>query len=209
MADANPGAEATPGPFIAAPVLPLANTAAINRAGFHASELPAVGKLLLRGESTDTAFVAAAGQIVGLPLPTSPLTSSGIGARRRWLWLGPTEWMLLHEPEQTSALLAACEQHLSGHHAAYVDLTDSRTVILIEGGQVREVLARGCALDLGDQHVPVGTSTRTVIEKIPAGLVRIEDSADGSPVYLLIVARSLAESFWGWIEDAATLALTA
>ena len=61
--------------------------------GIRLGERREIGKIDLRGDPHDRAFMAAVGRVLDLLLPTEPCTSArkqGIAA----LWLGPDEWLL-------------------------------------------------------------------------------------------------------------------
>jgi sarcosine oxidase subunit gamma len=87
---------------------------------------------------------------------------------------------------------------LAGIHSLAVDVSDMRAIMRLEGQGVREVLLKGCSLDLmGDGYVP-GTVRRVRFAEIAALLHVVEPQ-----VIDLYVFRSYADYAWAFILAAA------
>ena len=84
-------------------------------------------------------------------------------------------------------------------HVAVTDITGGQTVISVTGPAARDVLAKGCPLDL---HPTVFKPTHCAQTLLAKANVVIRCIDDDSPSFELIVRRSFAEYAAGWLEDA-------
>lgn len=156
--------------------------------------LPRRGKLLLRGGND---VVAAAGGVIGHPLPTVPLTSVASEGRTA-LWLGPDEWLLLCSPDETDALGDALRHALAGTFHAIVDVTERFAGFVVSGPRVRDVLAAGCPIDLHPRAFKPGTVVRTLLGKVDVILW-----STGDDTFTLLVGRSFAPYTGRFLTNAA------
>jgi sarcosine oxidase subunit gamma len=152
------------------------------------------GKLNLRAGADALAVVA---ELVGTAPPTTPNTVASDGVRRI-LWLGPDEWLIAVPPGDETALMARLEDALAGRHASITDVTDSRTVITLAGARARDVLAKGCGLDLHPRVFRAGQCAQTTLARASVLLHQTTDE----PAYDITVDRSFARYLWSWLEDA-------
>lgn len=167
-------------------------------AGVVLSDLPFRHQVALRGDRGDPAFVRAVEQAVGVAPPTEPDTVVGpadLDAGPRVLWLGPDEWLVAGADNPASALASAT----ANLHAAVVDVSDGRIVIGIAGPNARDLLAKGCPLDLHPAVFPPGRCAQTLIAHAHV----ILHQTDAAPRYEIYVHRSFADYLWRWLEDAA------
>ena len=72
-------------------------------------------------------------------------------------------------------------------------------MIRVTGPRARDLLAKGCPLDLHPSLFAKGACAQTVMAK--AGV--LIHAVDDGPTYDLYVLRSFAEYLWRWLEDAA------
>ena len=115
---------------------------------FTLRERPFLDLVNVRGELSDPAFVSAFERVVGCRPPAQPNTVAR-GAEYDVLWLGPDEWLVRSNgPVQAGVLEAQLAEAVQGSYAAAVDVGSGYTVVEISGERVRDVLARGCPLDL-------------------------------------------------------------
>ena len=160
-------------------------------------ERPYRGQLLLRGNVADADFVAAVAQVLGVGLPQEPNTSAGTDGCNA-LWLGPDEWLLVvpdgREAETESALTAA----LSGRHHAVTDVSAGRVVIGLAGPRARDVLMKGCSLDMHPRAFSAGQCAQTRLARCQVLLHQV----DAAPTYDVYAQRSYADYVWRWLEDA-------
>ena len=123
-------------------------------AGVTLTERPFIVHIDLRGDPSDRAFLDAARGAVGVALPLEPNTVAR-GPETAALWLGPDEWLILAPPDG-GGLESRIESALEGRRHAVVDVSGGQTVIGLSGGRARDVLAKGCTLDLHPQGVRSG-----------------------------------------------------
>lgn len=147
--------------------------------------------LNLRG-TPDAAFIAAVLNVSGCQLPTAQ-NSSYACPEGKLLKLGPTEWLMIAE----SATVWSVNMTIPG--GTLTDVSHARIAVHISGEKSRDMLAKGCAIDLHPRRFPPGTCIQTGIAKINVILHRPQED-DG---FILYAARSYAGSFWHWLADAA------
>lgn len=147
----------------------------------------------IRGNSGDAAFVAAVKSVTGADLPVKPNTTAQGGAFRV-LWLGPAEWWVVTAVGTAENLVADLRQAFAGQHAAVVDVSESRTVITISGISARDVLARGCSLDLHPRVFGPGQCAQTGLTKANILL----DQIDAIPSFDIYVLKSFGDYLWQW-----------
>lgn len=155
------------------------------------------GMIDLRGLPGDPAFMSAARRALGVDLPTAPRTSAAQG-EITVLWLSIDQWLILCPLSGAAALHARLREALAGIHALAVDVSHMRTVIRVEGPNVREVLIKGTSLDLLGESYPPGTVRRLLFAEI-AALIHIV----APEIVDLYVFRSYADYAWQFLATAA------
>lgn len=121
---------------------------------------PPAARFVLRG----TDALAAAGEAIGVAIPTKPCMSATNGQLSAF-WLGPDEWLLLAPAAETAQIHGALTSALEGIACAVVDVSHRQTALLVEGGKAASVLNAGVPLDLSLAAFPVGMVARTIFEK--------------------------------------------
>jgi sarcosine oxidase subunit gamma len=147
----------------------------------------------IRGDGGE-AFKAAVKSVTGVDLPVTPNTTAKAGDFRI-LWLGPTEWWVVTTGGTEEKLVADLRQAFNGQHAAVIDVSESRTVITLSGPAARDVLARGCSLDLHPRAFGPGQCAQTGLTKANIML----DQIDGTPSFDVYVLKSFADYLWQWL----------
>jgi len=128
----------------------------------------------------------------------APSERHGVGAagHTRVLWTGPGRWLVV-EPESRD-LASLLAERCPSEVAAITDLSHARTVIRLDGGAARSVLAKLCTLDFDPPAFPAGTCAQTQLGQIGALIDCSEaDSFD------IAVYRAFAVSAWEMLTDAA------
>lgn len=168
-------------------------------AGAHLSlaELVPPGALNLRGDPADHGFVTKAGAVLGCVLPSAP-NSVQSAADLTILWLGPDEWLVLTAPGAESALSERLEAALLETHAAVTDVSGNRAHLRLRGAAAREVLAKGCPLDLHPRVFKPGSCAQTVLARTSVLLHLLDDA----PTFDLFPRRSFAPYVVAWLADA-------
>jgi sarcosine oxidase subunit gamma len=164
--------------------------------GARLRELPFLTQLNLQLDPDGAAAerIAAA---LGTLLPTVPNTIAEAGDLRL-LWLGPEEWLVVGPDgaaEDTRALLRAA---LGDEPASLVDVSANRTTLELSGPAAREVLEKGCSLDLHPRSFGPGQCAQTQLSKVNAVL----HQTDAEPCYQLLVRGSFAQYLADWLLDA-------
>jgi sarcosine oxidase, subunit gamma len=161
------------------------------------SECPPMGHINLRGDPADLDFpeVVRRGTNILLPeVPNTSLSSTGISA----LWLGPQEWLIVTSPGLESAVQSSLRETLTNRNHAVTDVTSGNAVIRLSGTRARDVVAKGCSIDLHDRFLGPACCVQTYIAKAGVLLWRPDDSSRLN----LIVRRSFAEYLGLWLQDA-------
>ena len=153
-----------------------------------------VGHINLRGDSQDDSFRKAAEAALGQPLPVVPNTVSA--GEQRILWLGPDEWLVVPPLDKTPHLLNSLSDSLSSCHAAVNDISGGNVALPLAGASTRDLLAKGCTLDLHPTVFEVGSCAQSGLGKAAALFVMVDDA----PTFDLIVRRSFSEYLIKWLR---------
>ena len=156
-----------------------------------------IGHINLRGSSQNPEFLATTARVLGQELPVIANTMTLNG--HRVYWLGPNEWHIVTAMDNTPGLVMQLREALHGLHASVSDLSGGQIVMQLSGPHVRDVLAKGCTLDLHPDEFKAGASAQCGLAKasVLIGLV------DASPVFQIVVRRSFADYIARWLEHAA------
>ena len=176
-------------------------------AGVRLGERDFRGQINLRGDPANEAFMDAVAGVIGCRLPTEPNTSAGDDDLRngpRVLWLGPDEWFLVTLPGGEVEIVEALAGPLAGSGGSLTDVSDVRAVISISGRHARDVLMKGCPLDLHPAVFEPGHCAQSLLARASVILTRrTDEAAAGGSSFDIYVARSFADYLWTWLEDAA------
>ena len=169
-------------------------------AGVAMAERPFQGIVDLRGKPAEIG--SAFEKVFGFALPQEPNSVGGKG-RTAALWLGPDQWWIVARTENARTA-EKLTKALAGLSAAVTDVSESRTCIRVSGPRARDLIAKGCPLDLHPRVMGPGACARSVLAKTDVTLHMVAgDRARGGPTYDLYVLRSFADYLWRWLEDAA------
>ena len=162
-------------------------------AGVHFKEFAFFGHLTVRGSSANPAFVKGMEEVLGLTLPTTPLTSSS-NEHSSIHWVSPNEWLVLLEKGNEAEVEAVLREALSGHFSV-VDVSGGQTLFQLSGDDALMVMKKSCGYDI-EGGLPVGKTVTTHFSKAS---VMIHKPSEGT--FLLVVRRSFSDYVWRWIED--------
>jgi sarcosine oxidase subunit gamma len=161
--------------------------------------IPLSGRTVLRLKSwlaesvNGRETVVLAGQV--LPLQVGATAAKPLHV----LCVGPGDWLIVSE--QPASFLSKCfELDLALDGLAIVELTDGLATLDVGGPAAREVLSKGCGLDLHSRRFPAGRCARTRFAQVPVVIERLDDP----PRFELTVARSYFRYLHVWLTDAAT-----
>ena len=150
----------------------------------------------LRGQAAEARFMRSVSSVIDVQPPLEPCTSV-TGLFGSVLWLGPDEWLVVSESQSGGEITARLRQALHGIPAAVTDVSDARIIFVVSGIRARDVLAKGCSIDLHPRAFPSGRCVQSLLAKAP---VLIHASSFQS--LEIHVARSFAEYAWAWLENA-------
>lgn len=128
---------------------------------------------------------------VSYPLPLEPNTAWESGSRAA-LWLGPDEWLLIGPPDAGPWIVEEVGAALRGTHHSVVDVSASRVALELRGLGVRELLSKGCSIDLHPRVWTAGSCAQTVLGKAPV----ILHERDGAT--RILVRTSFADYLKEW-----------
>lgn len=161
------------------------------------AELVPPGQINLRGDVKDPRFARAAGTVLGCVLPLNANTVQS-ASDLTVLWLGPDEWLVLTPPGAEADVIARLRGALADVHAAVTDVTGNRAQFRLSGPGAREVLLKGCSLDLHPRSFKPGQCAQTLLAR--AGVILRQ--VDETPTYDVLPRRSFGEYVWAWLKDA-------
>lgn len=176
----------------------------ISGTGIILSERPQSGLINIRGDASDARFAAAIEKSIKLSPPTAPNTVVGKPTATRLMWLSPDEWMVITRPGGTERALKALQKNLKATdlHSSVTDTTEARTCIRVSGPRAREVISKGCSIDLHPSAFGSGQCAQTVVSRVGVMLTQTASTKTHQPTYELYPLRSFATYLWNWLEDA-------
>jgi sarcosine oxidase subunit gamma len=157
-----------------------------------------LGHINLRCDPGDADLAGSLERTLGCGLPRTPNTFALAPAAHKVLWLGPDEWLVLTQEGGEGALAQALRQAAGDGFATVVELGSGQTVIEISGARAREVIAKGCPLDLHPRAFGPGRCAQSRLARTLVTIAQLDDA----PTFALIVRRSLADYLWQWLLDA-------
>ena len=155
------------------------------------------GHVNLRGDGTDEAFQAGVESVVGARAPIESNTVSRVG-EAAIAWLGPDEWLVVSPPDVKDGLAAKLQGALTGLHVSVNDISGGQTIIRLRGARARDLLNKGCPLDLHPRAFRAGQCAQSHIAKSNALIIQLDDR----PTYDVVVRRSFADYLARWFKHA-------
>jgi sarcosine oxidase subunit gamma len=190
-----------PLPAQSLPARPAVDPALLRPRGIRLAERTELGKIDLRGDPTDRAFMAAVGRCLDMLLPTEPCSSATQNSVTA-LWLGPDQWLVTCPASDTVFFIKTLRDALEEVRHALTDVTDGRVALRLAGPNARDVLAKGCPLDLHPRAFPAGRCAQSLLAKASVLIHLALDDPQAGPSFDLHVARSFSHYLFSWLEDA-------
>jgi sarcosine oxidase, subunit gamma len=135
--------------------------------------------------------------LAGEKLPSQ--VGAMIAGPTRVLCVGPEEWLLVSEEYDPRSLCEHFGPDLAARGLVLIDLTDGVAAFELKGPAARNLLSKGCGLDLHPSGFPAGRCARTRLAQLPVTVVCLDDT----PRFELYVGRSYAHYLHSWLTDAA------
>ena len=133
-------------------------------------------------------------KIDGVELPEKKLLVSS-NQETRILWNGPRTWLIISNKEN---IINTIMKNCNSDNFAVTDISHSRAVIQIKGANAKEVLKKGCPIDINELRKNHCANT------IFNGIALIVDCIDDETnTFNLFALRSFGESFYHHITDSA------
>jgi len=150
----------------------------------------------LRGDPGQSGFTGAVAIATGQALPLKPNTCSF--GNHRIFWQGPDEWMIETEQSNAEPLQSGLTTALKGMHCSLTDISGSMISLTLAGDCARQLLAKGCTLDLSPDRFTAGDCAQTGLAK-----ANILIASGSEPVQFdLFVRRSFGEYLLRWLNHA-------
>ena len=152
-----------------------------------------VGHLNLRADCSDNDCIEALESQLGQSLPTTPNTLSE--GEHRIYWLGPDEWLILTDLSQAALLMEKLRKSVTGKYVALNDVSGGQIVLRLDGTGVRDLLAKGCTLDIHPRVFTAGMCAQSGLAKanVLIGLAGQSESFD------IVVRRSFSDYLLRWL----------
>jgi sarcosine oxidase subunit gamma len=113
------------------------------------------------------------------------------------LCIGPTDWLAIATDPDAATLLQRLDEAFEGSAFRTTNVSQALSRIEIDGAEARELLSKGCSLDLHPPRFAPGRCARTRFAGMPVIIRCTQDST-----FQCIVTISYAEYLVSWLEDA-------
>lgn len=113
------------------------------------------------------------------------------------LWLGPDEWLVVSPTDADLAERLRSAAADGEGNAQVVDLSANRTILELGGPRAREVLEKGCPVDLHPRAFANDTAVATTLARVPVILWKADDT-----MFRILPRASLASYVAAWLVDA-------
>ena len=139
--------------------------------GISIEERDFVGKINLRGKSTDKEFMKNVGSVLDLVLPIEPnvrVSNNNINI----IWLSPNEWLIETPKAEIQNVLTLLKSTLNPEKTAITDVSFNRTVLRLEGNDVFTLLSKYLVINLEEVLQTNYSVAQTIFIKIPILLIK-------------------------------------
>lgn len=155
-----------------------------------------LASVLARG-GDEAAARAAVQHTLGLTLP--PTGRVAVHGQLALLGVGPGQWFAVSTPVAADEDFEARLGQIFAGSASLFDQSGGRIVLELAGPRVRDVLAKGFAIDLHPAAFGPGQVAATLVSHLNVQLWQVSDE----PRYRVFVVRTYFGSFWRWLAASA------
>ncbi len=157
----------------------------------------------IRGDKKAKDFVNGVRSATDVSLPMAVGATAGAPSGRLLYCLGPDEWLASVPAGVMDDLADRLRAALKDQHAAVTEVGEGFTIIAIAGPNARDVVNKGCALDLHPKSFAPGQCAQTLFVRADVLIHQTaHDKKTGASTYEVQVRRSFADYLWRWLEDA-------
>ena len=150
----------------------LKKTSIKNNNIFNFEELPNIPKINLRGDSSDKTFITSVERILDILVPIEPNTMN-INSILKIIWLSPNEWLIeIYELKDFKKIFSDLKSSLNSQNTAITDVTESRTILKLNGVNLYKLLAKFMIIDLDKILNKELSVAQTIFIKIPVLIIR-------------------------------------
>ena len=150
----------------------------IEKNGISIEELPFVNKINLRGNTTDRVFMSNTGSVLDILIPTEPNTKIE-NKNLQVIWLSPNEWLLnFIYNENFTRIFENLSNKLNPENTSITDISESKTIIRVEGINTTELLRKFLILDIDSVLNSNLKVAQTIFVKVPILIVRNHKDQD-------------------------------
>jgi len=150
----------------------------IEKNGISIEELPFVNKINLRGNTTDRVFMSNTGSVLDILIPTEPNTKIE-NKNLQVIWLSPNEWLLnFIYNENFTRIFENLSNKLNPENTSITDISESKTIIRVEGVNTTELLRKFLILDIDSALNSNLKVAQTIFVKVPILIVRNHKDQD-------------------------------
>jgi sarcosine oxidase subunit gamma len=135
-------------------------------------------------------------QDFGIELPEGPKRVGN--GDLSFTWSGPARWRVMRAGGVSAQFEGELMAAFAGL-ATVVEQSHALAILRLSGPKVRETLAKGFAIDLHPRAFAAGHTAMTTVSHIAVQITQLSDE----PAFEVAVPRSLAGSFWHWLEASA------
>ncbi len=177
---------------------PLGTSAHFSVSGLVIEELPDRAMVQLFARKGSEEAVAAT-----LGISTTPSTATVLDEFTA-LPLAPGQWMLTSDSGAEGSFCQRIRERLDeaseSAHGYVSEQSQGRVIIRVSGDNARELMQKGCRLDLHNRVAGKGFCAQTPIAQVGVLLHQIDDN----PAYDLHIYSGFAMSFWQWLTHSAS-----
>ena len=149
--------------------------------GISIEERDFVGKINLRGKSTDKEFMKNVGSVLDLVLPIEPnvrVANNNINI----IWLSPNEWLIETPKAEIQNVLTLLKSTLNPEKTAITDVSFNRTVLRLEGNDVFTLLSKYLVINLEEVLQTNYSVAQTIFIKIPILLIKNNSNSEATSI---------------------------
>jgi methylglutamate dehydrogenase subunit D len=155
----------------------------------------AVAGIVARKENAAATGAAIDGLLALQPVD-QPRAVSAKGATV--IGVGPGQWLAVATEAVNQGFVAKLAAAL-GAVASVTDATSATVIVDVSGPRARDVLSKGCPIDLDARAFQSGSAGRTRMAHIDCTVWL----PDATSAFAIALDRSMAQSFWTWLIGSA------